>query len=295
MRRFEYFAPDSIPEALDFLKTYPGQTKILAGGTDLIVQIKGNEVKANYLLDLKRIQPLHGFYPTPEGGLVLRTLTTVSELAGSRGLGRNLSFLAEAAKTIGSIQVRNRATVGGNICRAAPSADLVPSLLVLEAQVKIIHAGGDRVVPLQEFFLGPGQTILQSDEILTEIHIPPSPSSGVGVYLKDGPRQAMDLAVVGAAVYLEMDSDPSCCKIIRISLASVAPTPLRGFRAEKVLVGNRLTPINIAEAARTASQEANPISDVYAPAWYKRQMVEVLVKRAILDAQSRVGDQKNEA
>jgi len=287
MRGFEYLSPTQIPEVLNLLHTYGDQAKILAGGTDLLVQMQAHEVMPGYVIDLKRVRELQGLRPLPNGGLTIYPLTRIADLAAMDGLHPSFSILREAAQTVGSVQIRNRATIGGNICRAAPSADMVPALLVLNSQIKIMGAAQERWVPLADFFVSPGITILQPHEILAEIHVPLPPDGGMGTYLKLGPRQTMDLATVGVAAFLRLDSDAAICRDVRIALASVAPKPIRAFEAEKILIGNPLSQSRISQAACQASLEASPITDVYGPDWYKRQMVEILAKRAILEAMKR--------
>lgn len=294
MKRFEYFAPTNISEALKLLDIYKEKAKLLAGGTDLLVQMKNNEMNPSCLIDLKKISELTGIRYTANKGLTLCPLTTISEVESSPAIRRNIPILSEAAKAIGSVQVRNRATVGGNLCRAAPSADLVPALLVLDTQLKIRGPDTEKIVGLQDFFSGPGKTILKHNEILTEIKISNPPLPGAGIYLKHGPRQTMDLAVVGAAVFIVFDPINYVCKNVKIALASVAPTPLRAKEVEKVLLGKKLNKAIIEETAKIASEEISPITDVYGPDWYKRDIAAVLVKRAITEIQSRMGNYKNE-
>ncbi|MCX5908616.1 MAG: xanthine dehydrogenase family protein subunit M [Deltaproteobacteria bacterium] len=288
MQGFEYLSPATTPEALRLLGTYRDRARLLAGGTDLLVQMEHNEVRPHYVIDLKRIRELQGIRHSPDGGLAIYSLTRLADLASMEGLNGSFSILREAAQTVGSVQIRNRATIGGNICRAAPSADLVPALLVLDAKIRMISAEHERWVALDGFFVGPGRTTLQPHELLAEVQIPPPPPGGGGIYQKLGPRQTMDLATVGVAVFLQMDSGAAISNDIRIALASVAPTPIRAREAERMLIGNPLTPPLIAQAARQASLEANPITDVYGPDWYKRQMIEVLTKRTICEAMARV-------
>jgi aerobic carbon-monoxide dehydrogenase medium subunit len=288
MRNFEYFSPNTLQEALNLLRTYGDQAKVLAGGTDLFVQMKGEEVKPRYVIDLKKVRELQGIEYLPEGGVMIRPLARITDLASTTAFDGAFSILREAAHTIGSMQIRNRATIGGNVCRAAPSADMVPALLVLNSQIKIIGVGQERWIPIADFFVGPGRTLLQPHEILAAIHIPPPPSEGLGVYLKLGPRQTMDLATVGVAVFLMMDPNDAICRDVRIAVASVAPKPMRVFEAEKALIDNPLSESLISQAAKKVSLESNPITDVYGPDWYKREMVEVLAKRAIFEAKDRI-------
>jgi aerobic carbon-monoxide dehydrogenase medium subunit len=295
MKSFEYCAPFNLSETFILLDKYDGQVKLLAGGTDLLIQMKNKEVSPHYVIDLKKIPELKGVHSHPGKGLRINPLTTISELSTSRTILENFPILAQAAKTIGSVQIRNRATVGGNLCRAAPSADLAPALLVLEARLKICNSRGERMVPLADFFVGPGQTVLQPGEILTSVEIPPPPPSAAAVYVKLGPRQAMDLATVGVAVLLAVEGLEAVCKSARIALGSVAPVPFRAEEAEKTIGGQKISPGLIEKAAQTASAEAKPITDVYGQAWYKKSMVAVWVRRALEEALSLLRKQQNEA
>lgn len=294
MKRFQYFNPSSIVDAELLLDTYGEKAKVLAGGTDLIVQIKNNEIDPTILIDLKKIPELTGIDSTNNNGYIIYPLTTISEIESSKSIKNHYPILSESAKTIGSIQIRNRATIGGNLCRAAPSADMVPALLVLEAQLKIRKLNNEKTIPLEEYFVGSGKTVLKKNEILAEIIIPNNLSKNIGVYIKNGPRQTMDLATVGVAVFAAIDPSNSTCNSIKIGIASVAPTPFRARKAEKILMGNKMTPLLIKEVAKVASYEAKPITDVYGPDWYKREMVEVLVKQAIMEALTRTRKGRSE-
>lgn len=294
MKRFQYFNPSSIVDAELLLDTYGEKAKVLAGGTDLIVQIKNNEIDPTILIDLKKIPELTGIDSTNNNGYIIYPLTTISEIESSKSIKNHYPILSESAKTIGSIQIRNRATIGGNLCRAAPSADMVPALLVLEAQLKIRKLNNEKTIPLEEYFVGSGKTVLKKNEILAEIIIPNNLSKNIGVYIKNGPRQTMDLATVGVAVFTAIDPSNSTCNSMKIGIASVAPTPFRARKAEKILMGNKMTPLLIKEVAKVASYEVKPITDVYGPDWYKREMVEVLVKQAIIEALTRTRKGRSE-
>jgi len=294
LKRFEYFAPVEISEALKYLESYGDAAKLLAGGTDLLIQLKNNEIKPSYLIDLKKIQELKGIKFSVEEGLRLYPLTTISEIEASQVIENYFPIVSQAIKTIGSIQIRNRATVGGNLCRAAPSADLVPPLLVLDAQLKIRNFYNEKIIKLEEFFVGPGKTILKNNEILTEIMISNVSNKRLGIYLKHGYRQTMELAIVGMAVLMDFDHQRCICKDVKIALGSVAPTPLRAKEAENTLKGEKITQDIIEKAGKVASEETNPITDVYGPDWYKRDIVKVMLKRAIMILQGKIKDQKNE-
>ena len=192
--------------------------------------------------------------------------------------------LAAAARSLGSIQIRNRATVAGNICRASPSADTPPPLIADGATVRIAGPAGERVVPLEAFFTGPGRSVLARDEILVAIDVPPPAPRTGKVYLKHGRRLAMELATVGVAVALTLEPDGDGCREVRVVLGAVAPTPIRAREAEAVLRGRIPNAGLIAEAAEAAEAEARPISDVRSSADYRREMVRVLAARAIRQA-----------
>jgi CO/xanthine dehydrogenase FAD-binding subunit len=283
MRELGYAAPSNLSEALRLLDTQ-SDARVLAGGTDLVVQLRNRGVAAGFLVDLKRIDGLAGIRREP-GFMNIGALTTLSEIVSSPDLGDLIPLLVEAAGTVGSVQIRNRATIGGNICRAAPSGDLPPSLLVLDAKFVVVSHEGERTIACEQFFRGPGQTALERHEMLKEIRVPILPGSA-SVYLKHGRRKSVDLATVGVAVLVIAEN--GTCKAARIALASVAPVPFRAGRAEERLHGERLTESLVEEAAGLAAEESRPITDIYGSAWYKRHLVLVLVRRALTEARRRL-------
>jgi carbon-monoxide dehydrogenase medium subunit len=190
--------------------------------------------------------------------------------------------LLQAVRELGSIQVRNRATIVGNICRASPSADTLPPLIADGASARIFGPAGDRKVALEDFFTGPGRTVLERDELVTEITIPPPPPRTGKIYIKHGRRKAMELATVGVAVSLTLEDD--ACREARIALGAVAPTPIRARQAEALLRDRAISERLIETAAQAAMAEVLPISNVRASAEYRRQMVGVLTKRALTHA-----------
>jgi carbon-monoxide dehydrogenase medium subunit len=294
MKYFKYFAPQNISETFSLMDQYKERAKLLAGGTDLLVQMKKNVLQPRYVVDLKRIPGLAGIQWRKNRGLRLGAMTTISEIESSGVVRGNFPVLSEVAKTIGSVQIRNRGTIGGNICRAAPSADFVPILMVMNAKLRIVGQWGERTVSLQDFFVGPGKTILRHDEMLSEIEVP-NPSGPWGsVYLRHTPRQTMDLAVVGVAVLIGLNDKDNTCRDLKLALASVAPTPIRAKEAEVVLRGKRITGSLIEESGKIAAREINPISDAYGPAWYKGDIVVVLVRRAITEAWKKCGGHEEE-
>ncbi|MFQ6014253.1 MAG: FAD binding domain-containing protein [Anaerolineae bacterium] len=274
MRDFDYCAPTTIEEAIAALVEYDGQAKVLAGGTDLLVQMKHGQKSPRCLVNIKRIPGLRDISYDPEDGLRLGALVTLNEVIRSPLLQQHYPVLPQTAATMAGVQIRNLGTVGGNLCNAAPSADMAPSLIGLGAQVKLVGPGGEQIVPLEDFFTGPGTTVLQRGEIMTEIRVPAPPPGTAAVYLKHTPRRAMDIAVVGVAVVGRIVNP-------KITLGAVAPTPMRARRAEAVLREEVITEELLEEAARIASEECKPIDDVRSSAWYRREMVRVLTRRAV--------------
>ncbi len=285
MRRpqpLEIFQPTSLGEASALLKEKGPGGHFLAGGTDLVIAIKEKGLAPEYIVDLKRIPNLSTIREEDDGAIAIGALTTMREIETSPIIRGRYPFLAQSAAEVGSIQIQNRATIGGNMANATPSADVAPSLLVLDAKAKIAGINGVRTVELENFFRGPGQTVMQPEEILTEILIPPWPPELVGEYIKFSPREMMDLAYVGVAVALTLKERR--CEEVRIALGAVSPTPMRARRAEAVLAKQILTEALAERAGEEAARESKPISDVRASAEYRRGMVRVNTTRALLNA-----------
>lgn len=272
MRRFEYFEPRTLGDASQLLAA-GGQ--VLAGGTDLLVEIKEQLRRADRVVNIKKIPGIGGLSYDAERGLRIGALATAREVEIAPFVLQHYASLAQAARELGSIQVRNRATIVGNICRASPSADTLPPLIADGAVIKLHGASGARELLLEDFFTGPGKTVLRPDELVTELLVPaPAPRTGK-VYIKHGRRKAMELATVGVAVTLTRDAGA------RIVLGAVAPTPIRARKAEQILKSDQK---RIEEAAQAAADESRPISNVRASADYRREMVRVLTRRAIEQA-----------
>lgn len=288
MRRpepFELLQPSSLKQASEMQLEKGAGAYFLAGGTDLVIAIKEKGLNPACVIDLKRIPSLSGIRQEIDGGIRIGALTTMREVETSALIRRRYPFVSQSAAEVGSVQIRNRATVGGNVANATPSADLVPALLVLDANVRIFGVEGERPVPLDQFFLGPGKTILQRGDVLTELLIPPSPASLRGEYIKFSPREMMDLAYIGVAVAIALDHEQQCMHA-RIALGAVSPTPLRARKAEESLLNQVLTGELAERAGEIASEECRPISDVRSSAEYRREMVRVNTKRALLNSAS---------
>jgi len=284
MKRFEFFSPTTIAEATRILADYDGEGRALAGGTDLLIRMKRGQWTPRAVVSLNRIAGLNDI--ALNGELKLGARVTLNQLIRSPIIREHFPVLASTARTMAGVQVRTLATVGGNLCNASPSADMVPPLMALNARAVIVGLDGERVVPLDEFFVGPGKAVLQPGEILRELLVPRCDDAMRASYNKLEHRQAMDIAMVGVSVAVKirnLEFGIRNCEDARIVLGAVAPTPLRAKRAEEILRGNELTQERIDEAARVAAEEAKPIDDVRSSAWYRREMVEVLTRRQLME------------
>ena len=208
-------------------------------------------------------------------------MTTVRDIEVSDRLKEKMPCLGQAAKALGSIQIRNRATLGGNLCNASPCANFAAMFLALDAVVRIVSKDGERQLALQDFFVGPNQTVLKKGDVLTEIMVPVDAGQAEGIFLKHSVGKSNDLGLVNVAIALYRDPGTDFCKKIAIAMGAVAPTPMRARQAEAVLNNNRLTPDLIARAAKEASDEASPISDHRASAGYRKQLVRTMVAKGI--------------
>lgn len=286
MKRFDYLTPRNLNEALKMLSDRPEATP-LAGGTDILVQMKARSRPIEALLSLKRVPEVHQY--SLNGTLTLGSAVTVGQIAANPQIQRDYTALAIGSGLIGSVQVRNMATVGGNLCTAAPSADTAPPLLVLGAQLVIASSQGERVVPLETFFLGPGRTILQPSELVKEVLLSKPQTRTGSFYIRHTPRAGMDIAVVGVAAAITLNTDDIIVNA-RLALGAVAPIPMRAATAEALLPGHRLTDDLLQEVGNTASHEAEPIDDLRASAEYRRHLVNILTQRALRKAMSNAKD-----
>ena len=293
MKSFEYFAPQTFKDAASLLLRYGSKAKLLAGGTDLYLRMERRAVDPGVVLDLKKIRSLRGIKLSPKG-LTIGALTLMDEIASSPSIKARYAIIADAAAVVGSIQTRNRATVGGNLCNASPAADTAPALMALDARARIASSRRHREVPLEEFFLGPGKTCLQPNELLKEIFIPP-PALKSGSSFQRCTRTAMDIALVNCAVFMSLASKREVVSDVRIALGAVAPTPIRARPAETLLIGKIADQDAIEKAAELAADSVSPINDVRSSASYRRQMARVLTRRALEEALNRArGKRANE-
>lgn len=277
--RFNYLEPRTIKEAVSLLSTCQGTTKVIAGGTDLLNQIRLKMIKPEYVVDIGYIPGLDYIKYDSEGQLSIGALATIRSLELSTGIQRHHPVISQAASLLGSMAIRNVGTIGGNLCHASPSAETAPSLIALGAKAKVVGPGGERTVELENFFTGPGQTVLQRGELMIEIQVPPMPPGTKGVYLKHSARGTVNPAIVGVAAIAAMDRKR--CKEINLVLGAVAPTPIRAKKAEEILRGEEMVDALVEKAAQAASEESSPISDVRASADYRREMVKVFTQYAL--------------
>ena len=278
MKDAMYFAPSGIDEALALLAEHGGKATVLAGGTDLVPKVNYYELKPDILIYTGGIGS--AYIKEENGKLVIGAGTTWAELTVNSLVAEKAGLLAEAAKQGGCVATRNAGTIGGNLANASPAADLATPLLVLDAELLLKSADGERVVPINEFFTGPGETVLKPDELLVEIHIPPV--RGKTAFVKLGRRRAMTLSVVNTAVRLQMNG--KTCKEARIAVGSMAPRPLRCEKAEGILSGNSVDKDLVGKCAAEAIKETSPIDDQRATAWYRKKAGEKLVARALARA-----------
>jgi len=266
-----------------------GEAKVLAGGTDLINMMKTKTIAPKTIVSMKNMAEHRGI-DKQNGEIRIGAFCTLRDIAESELLDNTFQLLSRAAGQIGSLQIRSRGTIGGNICNASPAADTTAPLLVLDGKAEIQGSGGLRLVPIKDFFMGPGETILSYDEILTRIILPEPEVKGAGVYIKLGRRRAMDLATVGVAVYLSVESSNKIISDIRLAISSAAPRPFRVFDAESILKGQPPEKQLIEKSASMASEASDPITDVRASKEYRKEMVRVLTMRAIENTLSNLDD-----
>jgi CO/xanthine dehydrogenase FAD-binding subunit len=287
VRRFDLVLPRSVEECVRALAERGPASKVVAGGTDLLPQLKNGLLRTDSVVDLSGVAPLRALARADGAGLRIGASVTARTLELDAGVRAAYPAIAESGALVGSVQIRNLATVGGNLCNAAPSADMAPPLLALDADAVITGPHGSRRVPVASFFVGVRRTVLAPDELLVEIVVPnPGPRSG-GNYRRHTPRRELDIAVVGVASQLTLSN--GVCAKARIALAAVAPTPVRATAAEHALEGRPVTADLIERAATLAVEAARPISDQRGSADFRRHLVQVLTRRTLTTALARAG------
>jgi len=287
VKAFDYHSPTTVDEAVQLLHAQTGG-RPLAGGTDIVVQMKEAATRFPYpsfVVNLRGISELRGIEFSETEGLRIGAAATMAEIAASPVVRDRYQALAEGAGVVGSLQTMNMGTIGGNVCNAAPSADTAPPLLAYEATAVIVGPGGRRVVPIAEFFTGPGRTLLAPDELLAELRLPVPPPGTGGAYQRHTPRKQMDIAVVGVAALLTIHGQR--ITRARIALGAVAPTPVHAREAEAALEGQPASEETFARAAELAAGECSPISDTRGSAEFRRHLVRVMTERMLACAVGR--------
>lgn len=282
MHRFDYVAPQTVEEALELKDRWREGAAFLAGGTNLIVELRAQKIKPKIVIDLSGLRELD-YIREADGRIHIGSVVTVTDLLHSDLLSQSGPVLCQAARRFATPLVRNQATVGGNLANASPAADTAVPLLALEAEAELISKKrGRRQVALADFFLGPQQTIVESDELVADISFPAMREGMKGVYIKLGRRNAMAISVVSVAVVLTWEGDH--CRQARIALGAVAPTPIRASDSEVMLERERLSPALLERCGKAAAAATSPIDDIRASAQYRRAMSAVLVRRALAQA-----------
>jgi carbon-monoxide dehydrogenase medium subunit len=278
MREFGYYTPGTVPEAIELLVDHGDGAKLLAGGTDLLLQMRAGQLDVDALVSVKQLDSLKGIEYTSHEGLRIGASVTLRDLTRSQIIKVKYPCLVETCTLMASEQVRSLATIGGNLCNASPAADLAPPLMALGASANIAGPAGERRLALQDFFLGPGDSALAPGELLVDLSLPAP--RGDTVYLKHSTRAHMDIAVVGVAANVDFAPNREI-QAARIVLGAVAPVPIRAREAEQILIGQTMNGALIEKAAAIAADESSPISDIRGSDWYRKRMITVLVRRSL--------------
>ena len=286
--RFDYVRASSTEEAVRLLQAHGEDACLFMGGTDLFVRMRDGFIRPQIVIDVKHLPGMREVSYDPREGLTLGAAVTMNEVARHPDVVAHYALLSEAARSVASYQLRNRATLGGNLCNASPAADTAPATLVFEGRLVLVGPDGEREVPAGDFFLGPGKTARRPMEIMTAVRFPPPPEGAVGRYLKLGRNKVGDLSIVGVAVLGFPDAAAPSGYRFRIGLASVAPVPLRATGAEEVLAANPPGEETFSVAAQKAMAAVSPIDDVRASAAYRKAMVRALTLRGLREVWKRL-------
>jgi len=276
---FEYARPESVDEAVRLLSEHGEKARVLAGGTDVLVQLRGGFRSADWVVDIKAIPELNEIAWDDSSGLMIGAAVPCYRVYANEDVKKRYPGLVDAASLIGGTQIQGRASLGGNLCNAAPSADAVPAMIVLEATGRVVGPDGERTIAVEDFCAAPGKNVLKPGELLVSLHFPsPKPHSGAH-YMRFIPRNEMDIAVAGAGVSVVLDNGNFASA--RVALASVAPAPLFVKEAGDALVGQPVNDESIQRAAEIAKQAAKPIDDMRGTTRYRKHLCEVLTRRAL--------------
>ncbi len=281
MKWIDYENPQTVSEAVSVLSANGGQAQVLAGGTDILIQLRTNRKLPDVLVNVKDIPELSELSYDPSSGLTLGAAVPCYQIYNDAAIAEAYPALIDAARIIGGIQIQGRASVGGNLCNAAPSGDTIPALIALSATCNIAGSNGSRQVGVEDFCTGPGRNVLQAGEMLVSLSIPAPAARSGGRYIRFIPRNEMDIAVAGAGVSVNLSDDGSTIQSARVSLASVAPTPLFVREAGDALAGQAVSDEAIRTASNLARDAAVPITDMRGTIEFRKHLCEVLTRRAL--------------
>lgn len=288
MQSFAYLRVLSVEDATGLLAQGNGQSRVLGGGTDLLVALREGRMQASLVVDVKAIPELNRLDFAPATGLVIGASVPCHRIYSHTQVAATYPGLVDAARLIGGIQIQGRASLGGNLCNASPAADSIPALIAYSAVAEIAGPAGRRRVPVEAFCVAPGRTVLQPGELLVALHLPPPPPGSGAAYLRFIPRNEMDIAVVGVGASVQRQGGNGHFAGGRVALAAVAPTPLLVAGVGETLAGQPIDATTIAAAAELARQAARPISDMRGSADFRRHLVGVLTRRALEKAVARM-------
>lgn len=282
---FEYAEPRSVAEVCALLGEDPGGSAVIAGGTDVLVNLKEGFADYRRLVSLRRVPELGRIDYSEARGLVIGAMATVNQVARHDAIRKRYPGLVDAAKSLAADQVRNLATVAGNLCSAIPSADTAPILLAHDAQLRVVSTAGERTVRLREFFTGPGTTVLRPDEVVVAVEVPAPPPGTGDASLRQGGRATLSLPLASAAAVVRIEGE--LCREVSLALGAVAPTPIVAASVAERLAGKKLTAARLAEAGELASAASRPIDDLRSTGEYRLELVKVLARRALSRAAER--------
>jgi carbon-monoxide dehydrogenase medium subunit len=287
LQAFDYAAAQTVDEAVSLLATRGDQARVLAGGTDLIVQVREGRRRLELIVDVKKIPELNELLCDPQNGLRLGAAVPCHRIYGNATIAQAYPGLMDAFTLVGGIQIQGRASVGGNLCNSSPAADTIPPLIVHHTVCVIAGPNGRREIPVEQFCTGPGRNVLGRGEFLVLLRVPPPPRNFGAHYQRFIPRNEMDIAVVGVGSSVVLSADHTTITAARIALGAVAPTPLLVEEAAAALVGKPITDAAIAAAADTAKAAARPITDMRGTVEQRRHLVGVLTRRTLQGAIAR--------
>jgi len=289
----QYFAPQKIEEVLEILSKYGKEIKVIAGGTDLLIQYYDRLYEVGSWLDLKNIKELKEI-KIHRNQMIIGAMVTHTQLEKSEDIKKYFPVLNQAAADIGSPQIRNRGTIGGNIVNASPAGDLLAPLMAYDAQFSLLSIQGEKIVPAEEFFIGPKKTVLEPAQLLTQIILPLPPERTYGSWNKVGKRKALIIATITLALVVEMTEDNKTVKDVRICLGSVAPTPIEIKEIRKKMVGKNFNQLGFAELGQIVEEKISPIDDIRGTREYRKDVAKEIMINALEEIDSACGGCINE-